>query len=92
MTSKLIPLGERVIVRPKQAEETTSFGLVLSDAGKEKPMQGEVIAVSSNAKDPQVKIGEVVLFKKYSPTEFKLPGEDTELYVLDLEDLLAKLA
>lgn len=86
---KLTPLGKRVVVKPQTAEEVTSFGLVLSDAGKEKPMQGEIISVSEEI--TSVKTGDIVLFKKYSPTEFK--AKDGELlYVLDEEDLLAKLA
>ncbi|MBT4936633.1 co-chaperone GroES [Candidatus Peregrinibacteria bacterium] len=89
MSKKLTPLGPRVIVKPQVAEETTSFGLVLSDSGKEKPMEGVIVSVSSTIKDCPVKTGDKVLFKKYSPTEFKIDSE--ELYVLDLEDILAKI-
>ena len=87
MSTKVIPLGDRVIVKAQAAEEVTSFGLVLSDAGKEKPMQGEVISVSKDAKNTTIKKGDTVLYKKYGPTEFKL--DDEELLVLDIEDILA---
>jgi chaperonin GroES len=90
MATKITPLGDRVIVKPQSAEEVTSFGLVLSDAGKEKPMQGSIVAVSNTAKDKTLKAGDLVLFKKYSPTEFKL-DDNEELYVLDIEDILAKI-
>ncbi len=96
MTTKVIPLNGRIIVKPQTQEEVTSFGLVLSDAGKEKPMQGTVVAISDivlkdGTKKPcPVKEGEVVLYKKYSPTEFKTK-EGEELLVLDIEDILAKL-
>ena len=86
--SSITPLGKRVIVKPESAEEVTSFGLVLSDAAEEKPMQGEIVSISEEVKT--VKVGEKVLFRKYSPTEFKNDqGED--LYVLEEEDLLAKI-
>lgn len=90
MSTKVLPLGDRVIVKAETAEEVTSFGLVLSDAGKEKPMQGKVVAVSATAKECPVKEGDIVLYKKYSPTEFKL-GDD-EFLVLDIEDILAKIS
>ena len=86
-TKKILPLGDRVIVQAEIAEEVTSFGLVLSDAGKEKPMQGKVVSVSKTAKECPVKEGDIVLYKKYSPTEFKL--EDEDFLVLDIEDILA---
>lgn len=89
MAKTITPLGNRVIVKPQSAEETTSFGLVLTDAGKEKPMEGIIVSVSSTIKDCPVKAGDKVLFKKYSPTEFKI--DDEELYVLELEDVLAKI-
>ena len=87
--SCLIPLGNRVIVRPKKAEEVTSFGLVLAESNKEKPMEGVVISVSDTVKDSPIKAGDTVLFKKYSPTEFTIENED--IFVLDIEDLLAKI-
>lgn len=88
MTTQITPLGMRVVVKPYESEDTTSFGLVLSDSGKEKPMEAEVVALSSSIKDCPLNIGDRVLFKKYSPTEFK--QDNQELLVLDLEDILAK--
>ena len=77
------------LLKAKTEEEVTSFGLVLSDAGKEKPMEGTIVSVSKTVKDSPVKAGDTVIYKKYSPTEFKL--EDEELLVLEIEDILAKL-
>lgn len=88
------PLGDRVIVRPSKEEEATKAGIILPDTAKEKPERGEVIAVGSgkmlesgNRVTPSVKVGDKVLFKKYSPDEFKVDG--VEVYVLREEDLLA---
>lgn len=89
MSLTLTPLGKRVIVTPNAAEETTSFGLVLSDAKNEKPMQGTVVAASSESKEMGISEGDIVVFKKYSPTEFT--HDNQEYYILDAEDLLAKL-
>jgi chaperonin GroES len=89
MKTQITPLGLRVIVKPYDAQDTTSFGLVLSDSGQEKPMEGEIISISSSIKDCPIAVGDRVLFKKYSPTEFK--QDNQELFVLDLEDVLAKI-
>jgi chaperonin GroES len=85
----LTPLGKRVVVKPSQPEEVTSFGLIMTDAGKEKPMQGEIVSVSAEVSS--VKSGDMVVFKKYSPTEFS-EKEGEVLYILDEEDVLAKLS
>ena len=85
----LQPLGQRVVVSPKQAEETTASGIVLAQSNKEKPMQGTVVAAGTDCKF--VKNGDTVIFKKYSPTEFDL-ADGTEVYLLDEEDLLATLS
>ncbi|PCI25773.1 co-chaperone GroES [Candidatus Peregrinibacteria bacterium] len=84
-----VPLGKRVIIQPHTEDETTSFGLVLSDANKEKPMKGTIIALSEESAKLGLTEGNIVLFKKYSPTEFTIDNQD--YYVLDTEDLLAKL-
>ena len=75
MAGKVTPLGQRIIIQAQAAEEVTSFGLVLSDAGKEKPMEGKVIAISSEIKDSPVQEGDLVIYKKYAATEFKMDGE-----------------
>lgn len=76
------PLGERVLVEASEAEETTSFGIVLPDSSKEKPQEGKVIAVGSGAlKDGvrvplEVKEGDRVIFSKYAGTEIKFEGKE----------------
>jgi len=94
MASSLKPMGDRVVVKPKGREETTKSGIVLPDTATEKPQQGEVIAVGpgrvlDNGKraDLDVKVGDLVLFAKYSGTEFKL--DDDDLLVLSERDVLA---
>jgi chaperonin GroES len=90
----LRPLGDRVVVKPLEREEVTKSGIVLPDTAKEKPQQGEVLAVgpgrvldTGERVEPDVKQGERVLFAKYSGTEFKLEQED--LLILRESDILA---
>lgn len=90
----LRPLGDRVVVKPLDREEVTKSGIVLPDTAKEKPQQGEVLAVgpgrvldSGERLVPEIKTGERVLFAKYSGTEFKL--EQDELLILREADILA---
>jgi chaperonin GroES len=90
----LRPLGDRVVVKPLEREEVTKSGIVLPDTAKEKPQQGEVLAVgpgrvldTGERVTPDVKQGERVLFAKYSGTEFKL--EQQELLILRESDILA---
>jgi chaperonin GroES len=87
-------MGDRVVVKPKGREETTKSGIVLPDTASEKPQQGEVVSVGpgrllDNGKrvELDVKVGDTVLFAKYSGTEFKL--EDDDLLVLSERDVLA---
>jgi len=94
MASSLKPMGDRVVVKPKGREETTKSGIVLPDTATEKPQQGEVIAVgpgrvldNGNRAELDVKVGDLVLFAKYSGTEFKL--DDDDLLVLSERDVLA---
>ncbi|CAM3489148.1 MULTISPECIES: co-chaperone GroES [Saccharibacillus] len=90
------PLGERVLVEAIQQEETTSFGIVLPDASKEKPQEGKVVAVGSGTlKDGvrtplEVKEGDVVLFSKYAGTEVKYEGK--EYLIMKESDIHAILA
>ncbi len=79
----LTPLHDRIIVKPAQAEETTKGGIIIPDTAKEKPMQGEVVAVGKGkvADDGKmiamsVKVGDVVLYGKYAGTEFNVDGEE----------------
>ena len=79
----LKPLHDRLIVRPAQAEEVTKGGIILPDTAKEKPVQGEVLAAGPGKLDEAgklspmgVKVGDSVLYGKYSGTEISLDGED----------------
>lgn len=92
----LKPLGDRIIVKPVSAEETTAGGIVLPDSAKEKPQEGDVIAVgpgtqlSSGKKVPMdVKVGDRVIYGKYAGTEVKIGTE--EYVILRQEDVLAVL-
>jgi chaperonin GroES len=92
----LKPLGDRLIVRALDEEETTASGIVLPDTAKEKPQKGEVIAVGDGARDEDgeripldVAAGDTVLYSKYGGTEVKGEGED--LLVLRESDVLAKV-
>ncbi len=95
---KLKPLGDRLIVRAIEEEETTASGLVLPDTAKEKPQKGKVLAASATAGSTMrgkripldVKEGDEVLYSKYGGTEIKVDGED--LLVLRESDVLAKVA
>jgi len=68
----------RIVVKPQPAETKTASGLIIPDSAKEKPQQGEVVAVGNNTKDEEatVKVGDKVLYGKYSGTELKWENED----------------
>lgn len=90
----LKPLADRVVVRKLEAEEKTAGGIVLPDTAKEKPQQGEVLAVGPGKLDEkgtrhpmEVKVGDKVLFAKYSGTEVKIEG--VEYTILFERDILA---
>ena len=94
MATSLKPLGDRVIVKPREKEEMTKSGIVLPDTASEKPQEGNVLAVGpgrvlDNGKrvEMDVKAGDKVLFAKYAGTEVKLDGED--YLVIRETDLLA---
>jgi chaperonin GroES len=94
---KLKPLGDRLIVKAVEEEETTASGIVLPDTAKEKPQKGEVVAVGEGRWDDEgekripldVDAGDEVLYSKYGGTEITLDGED--LLVLRESDVLAKV-
>lgn len=80
---KIKPLADRVIVKPKEAEETTKGGIILPDTAKEKPIEGVVVAVGDGriTEDGKlismnVKVGDTVLYGKYSGTEVKIDGDE----------------
>lgn len=91
----LKPLGDRVVVRPQEeAEARTASGLVIPDTAKEKPQQGEILAVGPGALDDDgnripmdVSAGDIVLYSKYGGTEVKVGGE--EYLIVSARDLLA---
>jgi len=92
--TKLRPLGDRIVIKPTPREEMTKSGIVLPDTAKEKPQEGEVIAVgpgktlddgSREAMD--VSVGDKVLYAKYAGTEFKVDGD--ELLIVSQKDILA---
>jgi chaperonin GroES len=80
------PLGLRVLVRPVEQEAKTSSGLLLPETAKEKPQIGDVIAIGDD-EEINVKVGQKVLFPKYTGTEIKLDG--VEHLIMDATDLLA---
>ena len=91
------PLHDRVVVRRIEAEEKSAGGIIIPDTAKEKPQQGEVIAVGPGARDeagnivqPEVKAGDKVLFGKWSGTEVKLDGE--ELLIMKESDIMGIFA
>ncbi len=90
---KLVPLGDRVILKQVEAEETTKSGIVLPTQAKEKPQQAEVIAVGPGGMvdgkevTMEVKIGDKVIYSKYAGTEVKLDGQ--EFMIVRQNDILA---
>jgi len=95
-TAKFRPLHDRVVVRRVESEEKTAGGIIIPDTAKEKPQEGEVIAVGPGARDDSgkvvaldVKAGDRVLFGKWSGTEVKLEGED--LLIMKESDIMGIL-
>jgi chaperonin GroES len=78
MSVKITPLADRVLVEPAPAEEKTASGIIIPDTAKEKPQKGVVIAVGPGKKDEPttVKVGDTVLYGKYSGTEISVEGKD----------------
>jgi chaperonin GroES len=91
----LQPLEDRIVVRPGESEETTASGLVIPDTAKEKPQQGEVLAVGPGKRSDQtgeiipvdVSVGDTVVYSKYGGTEITSDGED--VLILSARDVLA---
>ena len=94
---KLVPLEDRIVVRTAEAEETTVSGLVIPDTAKEKPQQGEVLAVGPGRRAENsgelipldIAVGDTVVYSKYGGTEITIDGED--LLILAGRDVLAKV-
>lgn len=97
MTITLKPLGNRVVVEPLEQEEITAGGIVLPETAKEKPQKGTIVAVGPGDRDDDgdrialdVKVGDVVLYAKYSGTEIKIDGK--KVLILRESDILAIVA
>ena len=97
ITTKLRPLGDRVVIKPSAREEMTKSGIVLPDTAKEKPQEGEIIAVGPGGRDESgkltpldVKSGDKILFGKWSGTEVKIDGQD--LLIMKESDILGVVA
>jgi len=94
---KLVPLEDRIVVRTAEAEETTVSGLVIPDTAKEKPQQGEVLAVGPGRRSEDtgeiipmdIAVGDTVVYSKYGGTEITIDGED--VLILSSRDVLAKV-
>ncbi|MEW5986253.1 MAG: co-chaperone GroES [Chloroflexota bacterium] len=94
MSLKLKPLGDRLVVEPKEREEMTASGLVLPETAKEKPQEGLVLAVGPGRRDEDgkrvdmdVAVGDTVLYAKYAGTEVKIDSK--KLLILKESDVLA---
>ena len=92
----IIPLGDRIVVKPLEQEEEQIGGIIIPDTAKEKPQEGTIIAVgpgklldSGERQTPSVAVGDKVLYGKYSGTEIKYDGED--VLIVREDDILAKL-
>ena len=95
MAIKIKPLADRLVVKPTEREEVTKGGIVLPDTAKEKPQEGEVLAVgpgrlSEDGKriTMDIKVGDIVVYSKYGGTEYKI--EEEEVIILRESDILAK--
>jgi chaperonin GroES len=95
MAVKLQPLADRLVVKPIEAEEKTKAGIYLPDTAKEKPQEGEVVAVGPGRTSDdgkrivmEVKVGDIVVYTKYGGTEIKV--DDEEYMILRESDILAK--
>ena len=94
MDMKLKPLGDRLVVEPKEREEITASGIILPETAKEKPQEGSIIAVGPGRRDDDgdriqmdVAVGDTVLYAKYAGTEIKVEGK--KLLILKESDVLA---
>lgn len=93
--TKLLPLGDRIVVKPIEREEVTKGGIILPDTAKEKPQEGEIIAVGPGKINDEgtritmdVKVGDKVIYAKYAGTEVEIDGE--KLLIMHDSDIMAK--
>lgn len=91
-TVNIKPIGDRILVEPAEAEEKTLGGIIIPDTAKEKPQKGQVVAVGPGKKDEPmtIKVGDKVLYGKYSGTELSINGKqylimkESDIYAIDL--------
>ena len=95
MSVKIKPLGDRVVIKPSPKEEVSKGGIVLPDTAKEKPQEGEIVAVGPGRLNDEgqriameVKVGDKIIYSKYAGTEFKLDNE--ELVIMRESDILGQ--
>ena len=96
MSTELKPLNDRIVIKPLQQEQVLSSGIVIPDSAKEKPQQGEVVAVGPGKRDDagarvplDIEMGDRILYKKYTGQEIQIDNED--LIVLEEREVLAKV-
>ena len=97
--TQINPMSDRVVIRPTKQEEMTKSGIVLPDTVQERPQEGEVVAVgpgrylnNGQRLEMEIKVGDKVIYSKYSGSEIKAEDEDEELLVLSANDILAKIS
>jgi chaperonin GroES len=95
MAVKLQPLGDRLVVKPMEKEEKRKSGIILPDTAKEKPQEGEIVAVGPGRMTDEgkriamdLKVGDTVIYSKYGGSEIKI--DDVEMIILRESDILAK--
>ena len=95
--TQIKPMADRVVIRPTEQEDTTKSGIFLPDTAKERPQEGEVVAVgpgryldSGKRLDMELQVGDKVIYSKYAGSEIQV--EDEELLVLGANDVLAKIS
>jgi len=98
MALKIKPLHDRVLVKPLEKAEMTKGGIVLPDTAKEKPQEGEVVAVGPGKPDEDgkpipmtVKVGDRVIYARYAGTEIEIEGEEKKWLILKESDILATI-
>ncbi len=96
MPSKLVPLADRIVVKNVEQEEVLASGLVIPDTAKEKPQQGEVVAVGPGRRDDNgkivpmdIEVGDIIVYAKYSGNDLKL--DQVDYLILSEKDVLAKI-
>lgn len=86
---KVIPLKDRILIKPIEAEEKTKSGIIIPETAKENTYRGTVVAVGDGKEIPDIKAGDTVLYEKFGGTEIKIEGD--KHLILQAKDILAKL-